>query len=1067
MVRSTSKLTAATAVAIACMGALPAHAQRHATPSTPLRLASPAQPVKTGEDIYIVQLNAAPVASYTGGTPGYVATRPQFSAKLDSTATTVSSYAKHLEDSHDRLLIEVGAGGAKLHSYVFALNGFAARLSAEQVSRLYRSGAVGRLWRDSERRLQTVNSAIFLGLEDQTGGLRADLQLRGEDVIVAVIDSGIAPGHPSLADTEELIPSRCRSDWSVASWLGIFLCSAVKRNPPLQLMYQPATAFNGDCEAGDGFLLTDCNNKLLGARFYAEGFLERKPLDPGEFLSPRDVDGHGTHIATTIAGNPVSADLFGIRVGDIAGIAPRARIAAYKACWLEPGETRASCSMSDLVAAIDGAVADGADIINYSVGNIDNNLDAPDSLALLSALDAGVLSVVAAGNDGPNDATIGAPAGAPWVLTVAASTQTGNRFDEAISIIEPERLAQRLEMKEASFTPQLRDREPLDAEVVLVDDGQDTLGNGLQGSIRDACESLEDAGALSGRIALLVRGGCTFEVKLNRVEQAGAIAAIVYNDSGGPITMNGDSGSVGIPAVMISAADGQLLVDEFLADTEIRIQLAKGVFLTRSDSGKVLGDFSSRGPSRSEPEFLKPDVAAPGVDIFAGHTPAVANGLKGELYQYLSGTSMAAPETAGVAALLKEHDPTLTPMALKSALMTTAVDDVLREDGATPATPFDAGTGHIVANAAVDPGLVFEAGQVDYAAYLCGLETPSFAAADCELLRNAGLPTAARDINTPSIANAALISGDIVERRVTNVGPSGTYAAEIMPPPGIDVVVEPSTMTLNTGQQATFSVRLNRRDAALDTWAFGRLAWSDGIHRVASPIAVRPATLRAPRELTFRAPTGSATVPVAFGYSGAYRADAHGLRAALTDFCLDQDGAEIPCEIADDPTNAFSFRSDNGVNTHLIELPPDQIYARFALFDAATDGNDDLDLYVFYCPNNQCSQIAQSGAFTSEEQIDLFAPAPGVYAILVHAFETDETIAGPGARYRLFAWSFGVNDTVGNLSAVFPTSVSDGDHTALEIGWGPLDPATRYLGALSHNTLSGRNGLTLLRVDSP
>jgi len=1058
---------AATIATVALVLAVPAAAQQHVTLSTPLRLATPVRPVKSGSDIYIVQLKEPALASYAGGTAGLAPTRPAANAKLDPATAAAASYAKYLEDRHDELLAEAGADAAKLHSYRYAFNGFAAQLTAEQVSRLYRSGSIEHIWRDTERRLQTNNSAVFLGLEDQDGGLRADLGLRGEGVIVAVIDSGITPHHPSLADIEPQIPKGCQSDWAENSWLGLFLCSAVKRNPPLRLLYEPATAFHGECEPGEGFTAIDCNNKLLGARFYADGFLARNELDPGEFLSPRDVDGHGTHIATTIAGNPVSADWFGTRIGEIAGIAPRARIAAYKACWLEPGETRASCSMADLVRAIDAAVADGADIINYSVGNIDNGLDAPDSLALLNALDAGVLTVVAAGNDGPAEATIGSPAGAPWVLTVAASTQTGNRFEEAISILEPERLAKRLAMKEASFTPQLRDREPLEADLALVDDGQDALGDGLLGSIRDACEPLENGDALAGRIAVLERGGCTFEVKLGRVADAGAAGAIVYNDTGAPITMNGDAGSVGIPAVMISSADGQLLVDELIAGTEIRAQLAKGIFLTRSDTGKVLGEFSSRGPSRPEPEFLKPDVTAPGVDIFAGHTPDVANGLRGEFYQYLSGTSMAAPEAAGVAALLLEHDPTLTPAAIKSALTTTADSAVLAEDGSTPATPFDAGTGHIDPNRAVDPGLVFDATQLDYAAYLCGLDPPLAVGTDCGVLAEAGLPRAARNINTPSIAVSELISGDVVTRRVTNVGAAATYSVEVEAPLGIEVTVEPRTLTLDRGQQGTFGVRLERRSAPLDTWSFGRLTWSDGERRVASPLAVRPATLRAPRELSFRAPTGSASLPVDFGYTGPYGAQVHGLRAALTDFCLDQDGTDILCEIEDDLSNSFSFRSDNGVNMHLLEIPADQLYARFALFDATTDGNDDLDLYVFYCPNTLCSQVAQSGTFTSEEQIDLLAPTPGVYAVLVHGFETDDITGGPGARYRLFAWSFGRNDVVGNASIVFPTSVTDGDHTALELTWGPLAPATRYFGAISHNTPNGPYGLTLLRIDSP
>lgn len=1063
--RLAAGLAASAALLVSWLGT--AVALEHATPSTPLSLRAPAWPAKGGEEVYIVQLGEPAVANYGGGKAGLAATRPSTSAKIQPTSSAVQSYAKYLEDSHDRLLASAGVSAAKLHSYRFAFNGFAAQLTADQVSRLRRDPAVTRIWVDTEQRVQTTNSAVFLGLEAQNGGLRADLKLRGEGIVVAVIDSGITPGHPSLLDTRERIPERCQSDWAKASWLGIFLCSAVRRNPPIDVLFDPPEDFYGACEAGDGFEPTDCNNKLVGARYYIDGFLSRNELDPGEFISPRDADGHGTHIATTIAGNEVVADLFNIRIGRISGIAPSARIASYKACWLKPGEVRATCNTSDLVRAIDDAVADGVDIINYSVGNLEAGLDAPDDLALLNALEAGVLSVVAAGNDGPDSATIGSPAGAPWVLTVAASTQTGNRFDEAITIVEPERLAGRIEMKEANFTPQLRDRDALEGELRLVDDGQEFLADGLTGSIRDACEPLVDASELDGNVALLQRGGCTFDVKLARVADAGAIAAVVYSDSGDPIVMRGTPDTVDIPAVMISTADGQMLVDELVAETVVRVELAKGVFLTRSDSGKVLGDFSSRGPSLPEPDFLKPDITAPGVEIFAGHSPDVANGLKGEFYQYLSGTSMSAPETAGIAALLKEANPSWTPAQLKSALTTTAQGGVLAEDGVTPAGPFDTGAGHIDPNRAIDPGLVFDSTFLEHAAYLCGYDPSPFPEADCAILSAAGFSVNARDVNVASIGVGQLVSGDVVTRRVTNVGPPATYSATVEDPLGLDLTVSPASLSLDTGQTATFNVSFRRQSAPLDTWSFGRITWSDDTRNVTSPVAVRPVSLRAPRELSFRSSSGGTTIPVAFGYTGAYQAQVHGLRAALTDFCRDQNDVSVPCVISDDPTNTFSFRMDNGVNAHLIDVPPDQLYARFALFDEYTDGNDDLDLYLFYCPDNQCSQIAQSGSFTSEEEINLVSPQPGVYAVLVHGFETDNVTGGPGAQYSLFAWSFGSNDVVGNATVVFPTIVNDGDRGGVDIAWGPLLPATRYLGGISHNTPSGLYGLTLLRIDSP
>ncbi len=1063
------RLQAGFAGLLAIVAAWPmvAAAVNHGTPSGPLTLASPVRPSKGPSQIYLVQLNEAAVLNYRGTKPGYAATQPAPGRRLNRRSGAVESYVNYLEDSHDRLLVGVGAPGSKLYSLRYALNGFSARLTSDQVSRLRRSGVVARIWLDTERRVQTNNSAIFLGLQDQSGGLRADLELRGEDVIVAVIDSGIAPNHPALADTEEQIPRGCTTRWSEASWLGIFLCSSVKRNPPTTLMYEQPVGFTGICQAGEGFSESTCNNKLIGARYYLDGFLARNELDPGEFLSPKDADGHGTHIATTAAGNTVTAELFGTRLGQIAGIAPRARLAVYKACWLKPGETRASCSTADLTRAIDDAVADGADIINYSIGSLEIGLDAPDDLALLNALEAGVFSAVAAGNDGPNSGTIGSPSGAPWVLTVGASTQSGRRVEEAMEVTAPERLVQLMVIKEASFTPPLRDRDPVEADLWLVDDGQAFLSDGSPGSTRDACEALENAADLQGRIALIERGGCLFQVKLDRVERAGAIGAVVYNTGGDPIVMNGDADTVGIPGVMIATADGQTLVDELLAETLVRVVLSKGTFIERSDTANVLADFSSRGPSPGDLDFLKPDVTAPGVHILAGHTPDVANGLMGEHYQYLSGTSMSTPEVAGVAALLKEGHPEWTPSQIKSALTTSAYQGVVIGNGTAAAGPFDVGAGHIDPNRAIDPGLVFDVDYLDYAAYLCGLDDPPYPPTDCAILATVGFSSAGRDLNLPSIGIAEMITGDVITRRVTNVGPAGTYTQTPTAPLGIDMAVSPTSLSLNSGETGEFSVTFQRQGAALGTWGFGRLSWSDGTRIVASPIAVRPVTLRAPEELSFRGSAGADAIPVAFGYSGGYLADVHGLRAPLTDFCLDQNNEPAPCFIEEDATNNFSFRFDSGVRAHLIDIPADQLYARFSLFDEFTDGADDLDLYLFYCPNNLCTQIAQSGSFTSAEEINLIMPAAGTYAALVHGFETDQVAGGPGAQYTLFAWSFGSDDIAGNLQVTAPVVVSDGERLELDLDWGPLAPATRYLGAISHNTPTGLYGLTLLTIDSP
>jgi hypothetical protein len=1050
----------------------PAAAQvTHVQSNQPVQLVGELQPVKGGSAVYIVKLRAPGAASYKRSPTDLSAAKPSELAR-SARAAAAEAYAKQVEQTHDRLLGSIGASSSKIYSYRYSVNGFAARLTAAQVSRLAQNAEVERIWPDTDRYLQTNNSANFLGLQDPVGGLRADLELRGENIVIGIIDSGIAPQHPSLLDTEDRTPRACRSDWSRTSWLGIWLCTSYRRNPPTVVVYDPPVGFTGVCQAGDGFAPTDCNNKVVGARFYLDGFLARHELDPGEFRSPKDADGHGTHLATIVAGNSVDATLLGTRVGRISGIAPRARIAVYKACWLKPGDLRGTCATSDLVRAIDDAVADGVDLINYSVGSLDVELDAPDDLALLDALDAGVLTVVAAGNDGPDLDTIGSPSSAPWVLTTGASTQDGELFDDGIEITAPADLADTIPMREASFTPPLTD-EPIEEQLVVADDGEGDNGSS-GGSTRDACEPLTNANELDGRVALVERGFCEFQVKIENAEAAGAVAVVVYNDSDDPIiVMNGDTDSVGIPAVMITRADGEVLVDRLAADADddpfeadeelVTVRLARGIFASVPSEGNVVADFSSRGPSLSDNNFVKPDVTAPGVDILGGQTPDVANGLRGENYQYMSGTSQAAPMVTGVAALLKEAHPGWSPSAIKSALMTTTYIEVVRTDGEA-ADAFDMGAGHVDPNRAVDPGLVYDSSFADHAAYLCSLHEPPFSAADCAAHASAGLPSTAVDLNLPSIGVAALISGDEIRRRVTNVGPPASYTAEVIAPPNLDIVVDPPSLVLGTGQTAEFTVRFVDHGAERDVWSFGELAWRSATHDVESPIAVQPVNVRSAPELFSSGRQGTAPLPVAFGYGGTYTATVHGLRRPT----LDANGQVPRYFVDDDPTNNFTFRETNGVTRHDLQVPADQLLLRIALFDELTDGQDDLDLFLFYCAsNNQCSQIAKSDGVTSDEQIDIPQPLAGSYVLLVHGFETDQVAGGPGANYSLFTWALGRNDVVGNMSVTAPTTVANGDRADLQVTWSGLEAGSRYLGAISHTTPDGLYDATVVNIVTP
>jgi subtilisin family serine protease len=1008
--------------------------------------------------VYIVQLKTPSAADFHALQVGQVAkvSAPnQPRARFDKASSAIQGYTARLAEEQDRVLARAGAGTELIYRYQYGLNGFAARMHPSQAHKLENLPDVLHVWEDEIRPLATNFSLDFLGLFDPEKGLRGAPGLDGDGIVIGVIDSGIAPEHPSLADTREADrPRICRGDWAENSLLGRWLCRRFDKREDV-LLFEPPENWNGSCQSGDQFEATACNNKLIGARWFVTGAEATGPIDDGEIRSARDADGHGTHTATTAAGNRVKASIFGSFIGRIEGVAPRARVAVYKACWLRPGDQRASCNTSDLASAIDAAVADGVDIINYSVGSSLVSVTAPDDLALMAATKAGVFTVVAAGNEGPNLGTIGSPAGAPWVLTAAASSRDGQTTLEALEIKAPPGLAGKYAAKEANFTPALSERGPLNGDLVLVDDGEDLFDDGGAGTFSDACEPLINNSDLSDNIALIQRGGCDFDMKVANAADAGAIAAIVYNIAGDPIVMNGATGLSDIPAVMIGQADGHLILAEIDAGNLVTVLLDKDLFLTENDTGNVMGSFSARGPG-PVPDILKPDVTAPGINILAGFTPDAASAAPGENFAYLTGTSMSTPHVAGVGALLLQAHPDWSPSAIKSALMTTAHQSLTGSDGETAALPFDYGAGHIVPNDSVDPGLVYDVSADEYDAFACGIASPGVTTERCDELAAAGLSFASADLNQPSIAVERLANERTVSRSVTNVSDqSATYTATVAAPAGIGVNVVPASITAGPGQTATFDVTFSFESGPLDLWRFGSLTWNDDTHSVYSTIAIRPISITAPAQVTEFGADGSLSFPVAFGYTGAYNAGVHGLRLPLI----------LNGFVDNDPTKTFSFRTANGVTAHLIDVPVGEAYLRFSLFDTLTDGEDDLDMYVYYCPDNvNCTKIGDSGEATSQEEFNVLLPAAGRYAVLIHGFETDQVSGGPGANYSLLGWSFGLVDDQGNMTVSGPAFVNAGTTENVTVNWSGLLPDTIYLGGVSHNTPQGLSAITVIRI---
>ncbi|GAB3044883.1 S8 family serine peptidase [Virgibacillus ainsalahensis] len=352
---------------------------------------------------------------------------------------------------------------------------------------------------------------------------------------------------------------------------------------------------------------------------------------------------HGTHVAGIIAAN-----------GEIKGVAPEAEIYAYRA--LGPGGRGTTVQV---IAAMEQAVEDGVDVMNLSLGNAVNGPDYPTSMAVNRANDLGVAVVLANGNNGPDNWTVGSPATASGALAVGASSPPG-------------RMPYLYEFSSDKPIP----LQPMAGSVPWNLEKTYPVAPG------------EEANLL-GKIALFKRDDVPFYEKAKTAEDNGAVGVVIYNNEEEPMqgTIDNKNSPITIPVAVISHADGKWLQEKVQKDN---LQLET----VYQETIHSIANFSSRGPVTVN-WHIKPDVLAPGTDILS----TVPNG-----YQQLQGTSMAAPHVAGAVALLKEAKPDWTNDQIFGALKTTAMR-METEDG-TPNEPIIQGSGEIQPKAAIETGTI-------------------------------------------------------------------------------------------------------------------------------------------------------------------------------------------------------------------------------------------------------------------------------------------------------------------------------------------------------------------------
>ncbi|MFI6262602.1 S8 family peptidase [Micromonospora sp. NPDC051006] len=784
---------------------------------------------------YLVQLDDEPLATYAGGVAGIAATRPTRGAKLNRNSGTAQAYREHLRQQRADVLKSVGVpAGQPRVTLETAFNGFAVDLTGPQAARLRATRGVRAVYENRTVHATTSHTPDFLGLTGPRGAWRqqfGDVAHAGEGVIVGVIDSGFWPESASFAPLPSPRPDQAVVD---AKW-------------------------KGTCDVGTEAPIT-CNNKVIGARWYNDSGIAE--AFPDEFSSPRDRNGHGTHTASTAAGNHGVPAKSGTQdLGTISGMAPAARLAVYKALY-DTGAGSASGSEIDIVHAIDDAVADGVDVINYSIGDDSERFGAIDA-TFFNAAAAGVFVAAAAGNAGPTASTV--DNSTPWVTTVAAST-TDRQHTRTLKLGNGTTITGS-GMGASGVGP---------ARLVF------SRENGPNPSDTYAAElcaddSLDPA-KVKGAIVLCLRGEVPRTDKSAEVARAGGVGMVLYNDSLN--SLNADVHTV--PTVHINEVD-LATVSAYVAAGNATASISPATLETVEAPG--VAAFSSAGPSNlNAGDLLKPDISAPGQDIAAAYSPSVG----GNDFALESGTSMAAPHIAGIAALLLAKHPDWSPATVRSALMTSAVDTTDKGNpikiGSYDATPLNYGAGQVRPGSAFDPGLVYDSGPQDWLRYLCGVaERGTEYNVELDGCDQIGVLDTAQ-LNYPSISLGRMVGTQTVSRTVTNVSDkTSTYTSSVQAPPGYTVKVTPAKLKIRPGQTARFSVQVTNAGGAFDTWVDGALTWRDQFqHRVRIPLVVRNAGLIVPDAITGAGTSGSVRIAAEVGYRGRLVSGLIGLTAGTS-----------------------------------------------------------------------------------------------------------------------------------------------------------------------------------------
>lgn len=960
---------------------------------------------KYGKPQYFVHLDEAPLALHAqrnlSGTMAFSGNR----LRVDAMQSRI--YTQHLQSRQESVLSSIhrstGSRAELLHQHTLAINAMLMAMDESDVEKVRSLPGVRLVERVSLQQLHTDSGPAHVDADTVWNGVGALPGTKGEGVVVGIIDTGIRTDHPSFAD-------RGGDGYDHTNPLG-------------------TGNYLGDCL--DNFRL--CNDKLIGVVSYPEITDAYNGVRPADGY---DYNGHGTHVASTAAGN-VLRNIAGpnniggdgeYQFASISGVAPHANIVSYQVCEAATG----ACMPPLAVRAVEHAIENNVDVLNYSIGGgTFSPWEAANAMAFLSARAAGIHVATSAGNSGPGESTVTVPGNSPWITTVAAYTHDRGISDPSLTRFTGGTNPPRGDLSGYGLT------NGYTGAVVYAGDYRDPL-----------CLNPFIAGTFRGQIVICERGTNARVEKGRNVLAGGAGGMILINTRDTDDDLFSDFHE--LPAIHVNQAAGTTLLAWLRDGVGHSAQITAGGPVPDPAVADIAGTFSSRGPILPYGSLPGPDVAAPGVDILAAWVqdlPFTGNGFPHD-YAFLNGTSMSSPHVAGALALLTDLHPGWSPAELQSALVTTAERNTFIETRSR-STAFDHGGGRIDIPAAATAGLVMDISEAEYRA------------ADPAL---GGMP---ETLNQPILIQDSCMI-ECSWTRTVKATAADTWNVTAIGSAGMDISVEPANFTLATGEEQTITISASLNEAAGEDWQHGNVTLTPrnaGVSATTMPVSTRMNAGQAPEFVTLQASTNrGASVLRGFRSIGtdSLNIRVNGLvKAELHEARLAQDPTpDEPVDSIGDAVHVIPVNTHTGTHALIVEIleaesPDLDLYiARDMNFDGKPNGAELLT-----------GELCTSGSPESFERCVIADPPPGVYWIAIVNFAA----SGPDALDRHLVSVATLEGDAQGLQVTGPGSISNGEVYDLQATWDfDMQPGDKSYALITVGTSPQSPsdiGSSLLRLD--